>query len=259
MSELYLARVQPEAKPIVEAASQIYVTHVRPWLVGLVLHGSALKGGFIPQCSDIDLQLYLDEAAFTPEGQLPLDICLSIQQELAQIDPSPFQYIQCYALPPHLPANQVGPIPGGYAVLLGRLPVPEATEEQVRSAARRALDDLIPLPDYVPRDLLQHGGGKLERSVRLLCTDVWPTLYQVLTLQQQAGLQVWCLPKEQAIAQLSPTMALGQTIRAFYGRVYAYYTGERSVETALQVISCGVAFLRAAKDWWQHNATPSLP
>jgi hypothetical protein len=90
MPEFHLARVQPEAKPIVAAASQIYVAHARPWFVGLVLHGSALKGGFIPQCSDIDLQLYLDEAAFTPEGQLPLDLCLSIHQELAQIDPSPF-------------------------------------------------------------------------------------------------------------------------------------------------------------------------
>ena len=162
-------------------------------------------------------------------------------------------------LPSRLPPNQVGSIPGGYEVLLGRLPVPEATEEQLRSAARRVLDQLTPLPDYVLRDLLQHGGGKLERSVRLLCTDVWPTLYQVLTLQQQAVLQMWCLPKEQAIALVSPTIALGQTIRVFYDCVYAYYAGERSVETALQVISCGGAFLRAAKDWWQHNATSYLP
>jgi hypothetical protein len=120
METLNLSGVQPVARPIVEAVSTVYLRHVRPWLIGLMIHGSALKGGFIPGCSDIDLHVYLDDAAFTAQGQLPLEFCLSIQQELAQIDPAPFQYIQCYALPPRLPAHHIGPVPGAYQMLIGR-------------------------------------------------------------------------------------------------------------------------------------------
>jgi len=53
----------PEAKPIVQEAAAVYLKHTDPWFVGLVVYGSAVKGGFIPGCSDIDLQLYL---AFSP-------------------------------------------------------------------------------------------------------------------------------------------------------------------------------------------------
>ncbi len=90
METLNLSSVQPVARPMVEAVSTVYLRHVRPWLIGLMIHGSALKGGFIPACSDIDLHVYLDDAAFTAQGQLPLEVCLAIQQELAQIDPRRF-------------------------------------------------------------------------------------------------------------------------------------------------------------------------
>ena len=51
---LDLAHVQPEARAIVERAARVYVAHTRPWLVGLLLHGSAVNGGFILGCSDVD-------------------------------------------------------------------------------------------------------------------------------------------------------------------------------------------------------------
>ncbi len=254
MERLNLSGVQPVARPMVEAVSAVYLRHVRPWLIGLMIHGSALKGGFIPGCSDIDLHVYVDDAAFTAQGQLPLALCLAIQQELAQIDPSPFQYIQCYALPPRLPAHRLGPAPGAYQMLMGLLPVPEVTAQQLREAARTALMELQSPPEYITRDLLQSGGGKLERLVRLVCTDVWPALYQVLTLQEEDDVRVWGLPKEQAIALVAPETTQGQAIRAFYEQVYAYYTVQASVSGALQVISSAVAFLSAAKSWWEENS-----
>src|SRR5262245_36553510 len=112
-----------EARPIVESAAAIYIRHTRPWFVGLIAHGSAVKGGFIPGCSDIDLQLYLDQAAFGEGGQLPIELCFAIHRDLSQIDPAPFQYIQCYALTARLPDGYVGPIPGAYHLIAGALPV----------------------------------------------------------------------------------------------------------------------------------------
>src|SRR5947209_15445378 len=109
-----LSRLVPEAKPIVAATAAIYMKHTHPWFVGLLIHGSALKGGFIPGCSDIDLQLYLDGPAFTAGGQRPLDLCLAIHRDLATVDPAPFRYLQCVALSRTLPPDYTGPISGAY-------------------------------------------------------------------------------------------------------------------------------------------------
>jgi len=90
----------------------------------------------------------------------------------------------------------------------------------------------------------------MARSIRLLCTKVWPVLYQVLTLQQDDVIRVWCLSKGQAIELLPTNTPVSQTIRGFYQAVRGYYPAEDAVEGALSVIESGVAFLKSAKSWW---------
>src|SRR6185437_1214331 len=140
-----ITRLVPAAQPIAARAAAVYLEHTRPWFVGLLAHGSAYKGGYIAGCSDIDFQLYLDNAAFTSDGALPLELLTAIYRDMAQIDPAPFRYIQCYALPCATPPGQVPPIPGAYAMLAGRLPVAEATSKQLLTSARAALARLEPL------------------------------------------------------------------------------------------------------------------
>jgi hypothetical protein len=251
MEPIDVSRVTTEAQSVVEQAAAIYLRHTQPWFVGLLIHGSALKGGFIPGCSDVDLHLYLEEQAFTADGQLPLDLCLAIHRDLATVDPAPFRYLECVALSRTLPPDYTGPIPGAYHMLAGTLPVSEATHQQLRDAARKALAALKPVPSFISHALLERGGGRLASCVRLLCTDVWSTLYHVLALQHDDAIGVWNLPKEGAIALVPPDTPVGREIRAFYRAVWAYYPPEQSVEHALAVIAMGVAFLRAAESWWE--------
>src|SRR5690349_1836289 len=89
------SQLTPEARPIVEAAAEIYLRHLQPWFVGLVLHGSALKGGFIAGCSDIDLLLFLDPKDFAIPAGLPLETCLALSRDLSSLDLAPFRLIQC--------------------------------------------------------------------------------------------------------------------------------------------------------------------
>jgi hypothetical protein len=49
-------------------------------------------------------------------------------------------------------------------------------------------DRLDPPMAYLTEGLLEHGGGILAYRVRLLCTEVWPMLYHMLTIQQGNGL-----------------------------------------------------------------------
>ncbi|MEZ4734366.1 MAG: NUDIX domain-containing protein [Caldilineaceae bacterium] len=236
----------PEAQAIAERAATIYRKHTAPWFIGLVAHGSAVKGGYIANCSDIDFQLYLADEAFTAAGELPLALGMAIHQELAQIDPAPFRYIQCYALTRRLRSGWIGPIPGAYHLLAGRIPVPLATADELREAAQKDLAALQP----DPINLLSHGGGRLERHVRLHCTKVWPVLYQVAALQQDDPIRVWNLPKPAVIGLLPAASELGQAIHAYDQAVRTYYPTERSVADGLKVLETGMAFLQAAKRWW---------
>lgn len=250
MHDLDLSRVVPVAQPVVEAAARVYLRHTEQWLLGLLIHGSALKGGFIPGCSDIDLQIYLRSAAFTVYGQLPLAICSAIQRDLARIDPYPFQYIQGRMLSPLPRPEYVGPIPGAYHMLTGQLPVPEASEADLQRSARKNLSTIDETIAYYCKGLLEHGSGRLERLVRFLCTDLWPTLYQLLTIQEQDGLRIWRLPKPAALALLRQESQLAQTAYTFYQALHLYYPQETSVEDAIRVIEAGIAFFEEVRLWW---------
>jgi hypothetical protein len=246
-----LSGLVPEARPIVDRVAGVYLGHVAPWFVGLLAHGSAVKGGYIPGCSDVDLQLYLADDAFGPGGQLPLALGLAVRRDLEAIDTAPFRYVQCYARDCRPRAGWVGPIPGAYHLVAGCLPIPEATAAELRASAARALAELEPLPDHVMSRLLGHGSERLARSLRLLCTQVWPVLYHVLAVQAPDAVAVWNLPKGRAIAALPPASSLRREAEAFHRAVWAYYPAEDSLEGALALIEHGVNFLGAAKAWWQ--------
>ena len=244
-----------EAQPLVLKAAEVYLRHTREWLIGLIVQGSALKGGVIPGCSDIDLKLYLENPAFDSNWQLPLELSIAIQRDLSMIDPSPFGYFQCYALPGQLEADHpdafLGPIPGTYHIVLGGLPVPEAAAAEVRDDMRRILSGLNSMPFDIPGDLLEHGRGRLDRVVRLLCTKVWPVMYSVVGHRSDDPLAVWQLPKDEVISLLPPEGALTSRMQEFYRSVLDYYVNEcKSVDAALTLISTGVRFLEAAKEWY---------
>lgn len=246
-----LSGLIPEARNVAREVAAIYWKHTQPWFVGLVCFGSAVKGGVIPGASDIDFHLDLEDAAFTATDVLRLDIALAIQADLAQIDPAPFRYIDGGAETGRLPEGHIGPIPGAYHLMAGRLRGTEATTAEVQAQARWSLARLDPLPAFVSEGLMQHGAGRgqLALTVRSLCQTVWPALYQVCCLRQADAIRVWQLPKPAVIALLPQDEPLGRTIHAFNRAVWQYYPQETSVADALQVIKTGVDFLRAAKAW----------
>lgn len=242
------SRIVPEARTIVEKAALVYMHHTSRDFVGLIAHGSAVKGGFIPGSSDVDLQLYLREEAFSNNGRLPLDLAIAIHRDLSRIDPAPFSAIQCVALPGRLPEGWSGPVPGAYQLVAGRLAVPEATVEQLRADAPRLLAALDPEPQYFIDGLLDHGPPRLAFRVRWLSTLVWPSLYNLLVLRGADPLATWRLPKPEAIEALPAETRAGELVRRFYASVRAYHAQEHEPGAALDIIATGRAFLREARD-----------
>lgn len=253
-----ISSIATEARPIVEHAAEVYIKHTAPWFIGLLLYGSALRGDFVPGCSDVDFQIYLDASAFEPGDRLPLNLCIAIQRDLATIDLGPFSYIQALAFSNSVREDWVGPVPGTYRLLSGRLPTAEATPEQLRLGAAARLSMLEPVREHLS-GLLDHGEHRLESHVRLLISDVWPALKQVLAIQRGDPVGVWSLTKQEAIALLPEDSPMGSTIRNFYAAVRTYYPAQESVDAALAVIEHGVGFLRAAQAWWHDQADGMSP
>lgn len=249
-----VAPLVPEARPVARAAAEVYIRHTRPWLIGLMAHGSALKGGFIPGCSDVDMQLFLRGDAFDGDGRLPLALGLAIQRDLAGIPLGPFQYIQCYARSSQPRDRMVGPIPGAYHMMLGSLPIPEASSADLREAAQQALAGIHPIPNYIKDGMLTYSKPRLERHVRLLCTDVWPLVYHILSLTEPDPIAMWRLPKTEAIAFLPTAMGLRHEAEAFLRAVRDGFAGEREPDQLIAGIAHGVAFRAAVADWYREQA-----
>jgi hypothetical protein len=250
MLDIDVSPLTEEAKPIVRKAATIYQRHMEPWFIGLLIRGSALKGGFIPKSSDVDFLLYLKDSALTLQGHLLLQVGFAIHREIAEIDLGPFRYIQCLTRSKARSKALTGPIPGAYHMVVGHLPVPEATIAQLRTEAEKALKGLDPTAAFSIDDLLGSGSTRLAPQIRLFCTRVWPMLYHVLALHHDNAIAVWGLSRKQAIQLLPRETALGQSIRRFHQAVQAYYPSEESMNSALDIVESGVSFLEAAKVWW---------
>ncbi len=244
-----VASLVREARQPSLVAARILVHHTRPWFVGLIAHGSAVKGGFIEGWSDIDLQLYLEPAAFVHANALALDVAVAIQRDLAEIDPSPFQFISCRPVDARNPGSAPPPVPGAYSILDGSLPVAEATARQLREDGRRALTALHVEPQFLSAGLLEHGGGRLPFTVRSYCNYVWLTLFHFLAATADDPLAVWSMTKPLAVEALPSGTARGDAIRVFYRSLLAF-AAHGTVDAALAVISDGAAFLRAVE---QHS------
>ncbi|WP_342719188.1 hypothetical protein AAG068_10275 [Bacillus paramycoides] len=246
-----LEEMQEEAKRIIGQVADIYQYHTGGDFIGLIVHGSVVKGGVIPGSSDIDFHLYLKETAFEKQGVLPLELYLEIHRDLSKIDTNPFNYIQCEALADKFPEGFVGPVPGAYQIVAGRLPVKEATNEQLKQSAIKALNNIIVVPKYFST-LLDHGKERLDRVVRLISTQVSPTIYHVLSYVHHDAIEVWQMPKNKAIHFL-PEDEMKNIAIQFYECTKRYYSDESSVADALDMVYNGAKFFESVKLWFENQ------
>jgi hypothetical protein len=243
--------IELPSQRINQAVREIILRNIDSHFRGLIVQGSAVKGGVIPGSSDIDYVLYVDDAGLNERGTLSAAACIKIHRELSHIDVTPFRYIQFSVIAPKI--NRIlPPIPGTYRLLAGHLLEPEATNEQIIMDAVSALDRLQPEAVFDPHKLLDHGEDRIERCARLMCTIVWPVVFQFLTVMHQDGIRIWNLKKHDAVSLLGEgeNAELGKTAKSFLFSVQSYYPIEQSPEKALSLIENGFALLNEVKLTW---------
>ena len=222
---------------------------------GIVLHGSAVKGGGIPGFSDIDFMLFLSPDCFDDQAALPDELAFAIQERIGPLPwrEAGFLYPQAYFHDAHrLPYWWTGPIPGAHRVLWGRVP-PEAapTAEGLRAASLRYLGEELPrnIASSV-HNFADADDATLPRRVRLLGSIVTPTVFSLAGYDADDVLELWALPKLEALERLAgryPDTDGPALARRFYDNVRTLYGGAFDADLGRETFRTGVAFLRWAE------------
>jgi hypothetical protein len=228
---------------------------------GIILHGSAVKGGIIPGYSDIDFMVFLTPNAFD-DGILSDEAAFAMQE---RIGPMPwreagFGYPQAYFYDVRRLAEWwTGPVPGAYRALIGELPdAARATQEGLHAGARRLLSEtLLSRLDGMVSNYADSSDVQLPRRVRLLGTDLTPTVFSLASLHTDDLLTLWGRPKFDALKIVEdayPNADKPALARQFYANVQQLYGQNFDVQLGRETFQVGVAFMR-----WAQEIGASLP
>ncbi len=229
---------------------------------GIILHGSAVKGGIIPGYSDMDFMVFLTPDAFDERGKLPDEAAFAMQE---RIGPMPwreagFGYPQAYFYDYRtLPEWWTGPVPGAYRELFGALPAEAlATEEKLRAGVRRLLSEtLAERLSGMVSNFADSADGQLPRRVRLLGTDLTPAVFSLASCHTDDSLALWAKTKREALALVEdayPDAEGPKLAKEFYRNVERLFGREFDTQLGRQAFRTGVAFLR-----WAEEVGRSLP
>ncbi len=162
-------------------------------LDALLVHGSAVTGGYLPGFSDFDFLVYM-------HGQLSTDDSSAIQSRLGPADHAPFAYLQAsHIIDLDNPASVDQRFPlidGAYATLVGDYPVgwPFHDANTLRDHGNDFLGDLPSLIARCRRAWSVATGERRRREVRYQLTDVKPALRALLVRLGAPALKVWTAP-----------------------------------------------------------------
>lgn len=186
----------------------------------VLVHGSALKGGFFPHFSDFDAHIYLDhdlmEAPLTPRPET----CVALQAQIGPLDPSAFaiSQFQVFAVDADgLPSEWEAPSPGTYEVLYGELPVWPMTERSPRDrAVRRLADARLTAGDLLGSFQDKPDGRAAAAVVRLGGTIAKGLLPQAAIVCGAPADDIWRWPLSRLLLDSPLPQSLARKAIAFY-------------------------------------------
>jgi hypothetical protein len=222
----------------------------------IVAHGSAIKGGVIRGYSDVDFMVFLAPGCFGEDGELADEDTFGFQERFGALPwrGAGFLNGQVYFYDARrLPDWWTGPAPDSYRELWGRLPAEvRPTPERLREIESRFLREELPRQlAAMLRTFVDTADGSLPRRVRLLGTTVTPVVFAVLSLDEDDLLELWALPKQEALARLEaryPGEAGPRHARRFYEGVTRLFGEAFEPALARTTFAEGVRFLR-----WAHR------
>ena len=221
----------------------------------IVLHGSALKGGAIPGYSDVDFQVYLSPECFDSDGNVADAPAFALQERIGPLPwrEAGFLYPQASFLDAaKLPEWWTGPIPGAHRVLWGTAPPHAfATAERLRESSLYHLQvDMPRRIGWNVHNFADADDRTLPRRVRLLGTDVAPTIFALIAHDAPDAIELWALSKLEALSRLEaryPDAEGPAHARRFFENAARLYGGTFDADLGRETFRTGISFLRWAE------------
>ena len=219
----------PAAERVGRLVRDAFVEVLGDHLEALLVHGSAVTGGYIEGFSDFDFLLFI-------RGELSTADARAAQSRLGEADHRPFEYLQISRVidlddPPAGECRRLL-IDGAYAALRGDYPDgwPFLDEEALRARSRAVLAGLTALLERKRRHWAAATGARRTLEVRYHMTDLKPAVRAALVERGEPALEVWRAPyPELAHRWRGHDPVLGER----FARLLAELPGARSREAAL--------------------------
>jgi predicted nucleotidyltransferase len=190
LPDLAAALADPHARRVGALIRDAFIDVLGDRLDALLVHGSALTGGYIEGFSDFDFLVFM-------RGPLSLDDAIALQRALGDVDHAPFAYLQVSRLidldvpPPE--TDRALLIEGGYARLLGDYPEgwPLLDAAALDRASRDVLADLRGLHDRQRHRWTVATGDRRRLELRYQLTVLKPAVRAHLVRLGGPPLEVW--------------------------------------------------------------------
>ncbi|MSQ21952.1 MAG: hypothetical protein EXR53_01410 [Dehalococcoidia bacterium] len=194
------------AQPIPSNPAQVHAIGERLVRVCLeVLGGDAIQG-IIQGFSDFDAQVYLNPGQSGPYG-VDTDKIFAMQERMDSLSvrEAGFTELQLYLVEiGHLPPGWLGPIRGTYSVLYRAIPGGyEPTNEQLRGNSRKLIGTARQYLADFQRSLVDNRNDTLPRRLRLLSTITTPSVYALVSYDDEDASALWAEDKFTALQRLS--------------------------------------------------------
>ena len=222
----------------------------------VILKGSALKGDFVRNYSDLDLHAFVDPETLVSDRAPQIDYALRFQEAIGSLDPRSVgvSQFQIYFVRSDRPAAGWTPsVPGSYEVVYGEIP-PALTSwkdfdfrTHVRSALAKVGEDKRLLIERI----IDKPNKALPSFVRLAGTYVKNHAYSAALLASEDPEWTFSLPREQLAKYLNGVDRSLAAIGQFFAVITDWAEIERNPKAARGAFRKAIKALDAIEAWAQ--------
>ncbi|HLB69242.1 MAG TPA: hypothetical protein VJN63_12455 [Thermoplasmata archaeon] len=238
----------------VDAIVQACQVAFGPHLKCVILKGSALKGDFVRNYSDLDIHAYVDPDALLADRTPKLEHALRFQEAIGDLDPraAGASQFQVYFLRSDRPAAGWSPaVPGSYEVVYGEMPPALSSwkdfdfRSHMKETLARIGDDQRALIGKV----LDKPNTALATYVRLAGTYVKNMAYSAALIASRDPTWTFSLSRDDLSAYLSRVDRSLAAIGEFFDIVTDWAEIERDPKAARSAFRRAIEALDAIEAW----------
>jgi len=251
------ARMNTSVESIVKACKEVFGNELRC----IILKGSAFKGDFVPNYSDVDIHVYVEPIALEDDRTPKLEFALKFQEAIGQLSPKDAgvsQFQISFLSADRSPEDWSPPVRGTYRILYGtsvpameRIPLQEYLERQWLY-----LEQVEKIRLELLRRFVDKPNSSIPMMVRLTGTYLKGILYALSSVLSKNPEETFSCTLEQLLSDVLGKVPDLSYARDFFGSVKDWTSVENDPIKAREAFAFGIGALKAIEKWRSSNPKP---